>query len=84
VLEDNGYEPEVWRGPSVEMVLRNCPFRGLSEADQALICAVNCELIAGVVTGLGADVLEARLIPRPDHCCVTVSARTRDEDDLPG
>lgn len=83
ILEQNGYEPELLREPSTELVLRNCPFHSLLSTDQALICALNCELIAGVVAGLGAEVLEARLEPRPDHCCVTVSGRTREEERKP-
>jgi len=83
ILEQNGYEPEVVREPSTELLLRNCPFHGLLSTDQTLICALNCEFIAGVVTGLGAEVLEARLEPRPDHCCVTVSGRARDEERKP-
>lgn len=80
VLEDNGYEPEVTRNPSVEVLLRNCPFHGLLDSDRELVCALNRELVGGMLAGLGAEVLEARLVPRSDHCCVTVSPRVRDED----
>jgi predicted ArsR family transcriptional regulator len=83
VLEQNGYEPELRRDPAVEVLLRNCPFHGLLAADQDLVCALNCQLVGGVLTGLGAEVLEARLIPRPEHCCVTVCTRTRDEEVAP-
>ncbi|HEX3611545.1 MAG TPA: transcriptional regulator [Sporichthyaceae bacterium] len=80
VLEDNGYEPEVHRTDGTQILLRNCPFHALLEADQGLVCALNCELVGGMLSGLGAEVLEARLIPRPEHCCVTVVPRARTEE----
>lgn len=77
VLEEQGYEPEISREGSVEVRLRNCPFHGLLDTDRALVCSLNCELVAGILDGLGVEVLEAHLMPRPDHCCVTVAPRGR-------
>jgi predicted ArsR family transcriptional regulator len=78
VLEEQGYEPEVRREGPLEVRLRNCPFHALLATDQALVCALNCELVAGILDGLGAEVLEAHLIPRQEHCCVTVAPRSRE------
>lgn len=80
VLETEGYEPETSRTGDEVLLLRNCPFHALRAENTALVCALNCELVAGVLGGLGADVLEARLAPREEHCCVTVAARARPDD----
>ena len=77
VLEEQGYEPEAQRAEGGEVLLRNCPFHGVLAGDQVLVCAINCEVIAGILDGLGAEVLEANLIPRERHCCVTLAARAR-------
>ncbi len=77
VLEEQGYEPELQRTDGAEVLLRNCPFHGVLADDQLLVCRINCEVIAGMLDGLGADVLEASLIPREKHCCVTLAARAR-------
>ena len=80
VLEEQGYEPEITREGPLEVRLRNCPFHGLLETDRALVCALNCELVAGILDGLGVEVLEAQLVPRPEHCCVTVTPSPRSRD----
>jgi predicted ArsR family transcriptional regulator len=77
VLEEEGYEPEVQRGECPEVLLRNCPFHGVLAADTLLVCTINTEVVAGILDGLGAEVLEANLVPRERHCCVTVGARSR-------
>lgn len=77
VLEEQGYEPEVLRGECSEVLLRNCPFHGVLGADTLLVCTINTEVVAGILDGLGAEVLEANLIPRDRHCCVTVAPRSR-------
>lgn len=82
VLEEQGYEPEINREGAVEVRLRNCPFHGLLETDRALVCSLNCELVAGILDGMGVEVLEAHLMPRPDHCCVTVAPRRRAAGEL--
>lgn len=77
VLEEQGYEPEMQRGECPEVLLRNCPFHGVLADDTLLVCTINTEVVAGILEGLGAEVLEASLIPRERHCCVTVAARRR-------
>jgi predicted ArsR family transcriptional regulator len=77
VLEDQGYEPETQRGECPEVLLRNCPFHGVLAEDTLLVCTINTEVVAGIIEGMGAEVLEANLIPRDRHCCVTVAPRAR-------
>jgi predicted ArsR family transcriptional regulator len=71
-LERHGYEPHVAGG---EVVLTNCPFHVLAEQHRDLVCGMNLELLSGVIEGAeAADVLEARLAPRPGYCCVRMRA----------
>jgi len=81
ILEQRGYEPEVRRNDGMEMLLRNCPFHGLLSTDKALICALNCEYVGGILEGLRVQAVEAQLVPRPEHCCVTVASRGRATDE---
>ncbi|WP_203913890.1 helix-turn-helix transcriptional regulator [Rhizocola hellebori] len=69
-LAEMGYEPR----PGEEMLLDNCPFHALAQRQRELICGLNQAFVEGVLTGLGAHALQARLIPRPGSCCVTVTA----------
>ena len=71
-LTDLGFEPR--RGATGELSLGNCPFHGLAVRHPELVCGLNEALIAGVLDGLGADGLCARLQPDPGSCCVRVSA----------
>ena len=67
-----GFEPvEVRDG---EVVLRNCPFRSLAQAAPDLICVMNRAFIEGVIQGVGAPGVRARLTRRPGACCVTLHA----------
>jgi predicted ArsR family transcriptional regulator len=71
-LERHGYEPQLRDG---EVVLTNCPFHVLAEQHRDLVCGMNLELLSGVIDGAeAADVLEARLAPRPGYCCVRMKA----------
>jgi predicted ArsR family transcriptional regulator len=69
-LERRGYEPER-EGDLLR--LRNCPFHELSQENPPLICAMNLALVTGLLRGLGASDLEARMDPGPGHCCVALS-----------
>jgi predicted ArsR family transcriptional regulator len=69
VLAANGYEP---RPGADGLTLANCPFHRLAETYTELVCGLNLHLIGGVLDGLGADGLCARLDPEPGRCCVVV------------
>jgi predicted ArsR family transcriptional regulator len=69
-LADLGFEPRPG-GPD-RVVLANCPFHAMAVRQPALICGLNRSFVEGVLAGLGANGLAARLSPRPDACCVEV------------
>jgi predicted ArsR family transcriptional regulator len=68
VCERYGYEPAHTGPDSVR--LRNCPFRPLAARAPELVCAINREFLSGMLAGLGATGLDARLEPPPGECCV--------------
>jgi predicted ArsR family transcriptional regulator len=68
VCERYGYEP-VRTGPD-SVRLRNCPFHPLAARAPELVCAINREFLSGMLTGLGARAVNARLEARPAECCV--------------
>ncbi|MFL6060494.1 MAG: helix-turn-helix transcriptional regulator [Marmoricola sp.] len=68
-----GYEPAPTAAETVR--LRNCPFRSAAEVAPELVCGMNCELVAGLLEGLGLDPSAAELDPDPPYCCVTVAVR---------
>jgi predicted ArsR family transcriptional regulator len=69
-LAANGYEPRLADG---RLVLANCPFHDLAASHRALVCALNLDLINGLLDALGPAGLCARLDPSPGRCCVTVT-----------
>lgn len=76
-LTETGYEPEVVATPvKTEILLRNCPFRRLLDEDKSLVCSLNCSLVGGIIAGLETDLFEAELVPREQHCCVTLSSQS--------
>ena len=72
-LAEEGYEPLVEDG---SVVLRNCPFHAVAEEQRELVCGMNVELVQGMIEGMRAKGLAARLDPRPGRCCVRVSCQT--------
>jgi predicted ArsR family transcriptional regulator len=68
-LEELGFEPRTGTGG---LILRNCPFHALAERQRQLVCGLNHSFVAAFLTGLGSNHLAARLVPRPDACCVEV------------
>ena len=70
VLSRHGYEPRVGDG---ELCLANCPFDRLAASHTGLVCGLNLALVGGLVEGLGATGLEARLDPEEGFCCVRVT-----------
>ncbi|MEU8345440.1 Predicted transcriptional regulator, ArsR family [Actinomadura meyerae] len=73
VLEGHGFEPER-EGPE-RLRLRNCPFHPMAADDPDLVCGVNHAFLSGVVDGLGASGVEARLAPEEGYCCVEFGPR---------
>lgn len=71
VLEEYGFEP---RREGGDVVLGNCPFHALAEEYTDLVCGMNVHLIEGLLAGLGASRVEARLDPQPGRCCVRIRA----------
>jgi len=70
-LTDLGYEPS----PQDEATLRlrNCPFRTVADVAPSLVCGMNCELVSGLIEGLGMDRARVKLDPAPPNCCLTVA-----------
>jgi predicted ArsR family transcriptional regulator len=69
-LAATGYEPRLADG---RITLVNCPFDDLAASHPALVCALNLDLINGLLGTLGPAGLSARLDPSPGRCCVTVT-----------
>jgi predicted ArsR family transcriptional regulator len=67
MLEDYGFEP---RAEDAGIVLSNCPFHTLAQQHTDIVCGMNLCLLGGLLDGLAATELRARLKPAPDHCCV--------------
>src|SRR5262245_36502774 len=73
-LTDNGYEP---RPDDGRVVMANCPFHALAQAQTQLVCQMNRALIGGLTDALGPHRPVADLDPAPDRCCVVLTqART--------
>lgn len=70
-----GYEPSAPEASTIR--LRNCPFRSAAKVAPDLVCGMNCELVAGLLEGLGLDPSAAALDPAPPDCCVTVTLPKR-------
>ena len=70
-LTDLGFEPRT----GDELSLGNCPFHALAQRQTALVCGLNRAFGNGLLSGLGADRLDARLQPDPGACCVRVFPR---------
>jgi predicted ArsR family transcriptional regulator len=67
MLEDYGFEP---RAEGTGIVLSNCPFHALAQQHTDIVCGMNLCLLDGLLDGLAATGLRARLEPAPDRCCV--------------
>lgn len=72
-LAGEGYEPLI---EDRTVVLRNCPFHAVAEQERELMCGMNLELVRGLIEGIGADGVSARLEPVANHCCVRLSCQT--------
>jgi predicted ArsR family transcriptional regulator len=80
-LSEHGFEP--WHDDRGTVRMRNCPFRRLAELQPQVVCHMNLALIQGLVAGVGAGGLNPVLDPDPRHCCVAISAPTRDMNGTP-
>jgi predicted ArsR family transcriptional regulator len=66
-LDNLGYEPVEAAG---FVRLRNCPFRAVADLAPDLVCGMNCELVAGLLEGVGLDPSGAQPGGVPPDCCV--------------
>lgn len=71
-LTDNGYEP---RPDDGRVIMANCPFHALAQAQTQLVCQMNHALIGGLTDALGPHRPVAELEPAPDRCCVVLETR---------
>jgi predicted ArsR family transcriptional regulator len=71
-LTENGYEP---RPDDGRVVMTNCPFHALAQAQTQLVCQMNHALIGGLTDALGPHRPVAELQPAPDRCCVVLEPR---------
>ena len=71
-LTVNGYEPHPDDG---RVVMANCPFHALAQAQTQLVCQMNHALIGGLTDALGPHRPVAELEPAPDRCCVVLETR---------
>ena len=71
VLEHHGFEPRVEDGA---VTLANCPFHTLAREHTDLVCGMNLRLLEGVLDGVPAADLKARLQPAPGRCCVRLES----------
>ncbi|HZZ96284.1 MAG TPA: helix-turn-helix domain-containing protein [Jatrophihabitantaceae bacterium] len=69
-LADNGFEPFATESG---LALANCPFHRLAQSYPELVCGLNLHLIRGLVSGLGATDVRAKLDPSQDRCCVVLT-----------
>ena len=68
-LTDNGYEP---RPDDGRVIMANCPFHALAQAQTQLVCQMNHALIDGLTDALGPHRPVAELDPAPGRCCVVL------------
>jgi predicted ArsR family transcriptional regulator len=73
ILTDHGYEP---RRVDHTVVMANCPFHALAVGHTELVCGLNHSLLSGFVDSVAPDLLDPRLEPGENRCCVTLRVRT--------
>jgi predicted ArsR family transcriptional regulator len=74
ILTEHGYEP---RRIDHIVIMANCPFHRLAVGHTELVCGLNHSLLSGFVDSVAPDLLEARLEPGANRCCVTLAAPAR-------
>ena len=70
LLAEHGYEP---RQVDRTVLLTNCPFHSLARRHTELVCHMNEALLAGFAESIAPGLLEVRLEPGEDRCCVTLT-----------
>jgi predicted ArsR family transcriptional regulator len=68
-LSAHGYEP---RREDNRVVMVNCPFHQLAQAQTQLVCTMNHALISGVTESLGPSGPTSELDPGTGRCCVVL------------
>jgi predicted ArsR family transcriptional regulator len=66
-LTAHGYEP---RRDGDGITLASCPFHALAREATAIVCGMNRAYLAGMLDGIGATTLDAKLEPADGRCCV--------------
>lgn len=66
-----GYEPH--RDSQNHVRLGNCPFQPLTRRAPEVVCGINHAFTTGVVEGIQAPGVTARLAPTPGECCVEIT-----------
>ena len=74
ILTEHGYEP---RRVNDTIVMANCPFHALAVSHTELVCSLNHAMLSGFVDAAAPGLLDARLEPGENRCCVTLSAVPR-------
>jgi predicted ArsR family transcriptional regulator len=72
LLDEHGYEP---RRTGQEVLLANCPFRALASQHPELVCNMNLALVEALMKSAAPGLLDVRLDPGVDRCCLALSAR---------
>jgi len=77
LLARRGFEPS--RTTPTCLRLRNCPFHPLAGRAPELVCGLNHAFLQGLLTGLRATSVDARLVaPAAGECCVELRPGSRD------
>jgi predicted ArsR family transcriptional regulator len=72
ILTEHGYEP---RRTDHTIVMVNCPFHAFAASHTELVCRLNHSMLSGFVDAAAPDLLEARLEPAENRCCVMLAVR---------
>lgn len=69
-LRDCGYLPHADADGAIS--LQNCPFHSVAKDHLNVVCALNLELVEGIIDGSSRRDAHAELSPRPGRCCVVL------------
>ena len=69
-LRNCGYLPQVDERGCI--TLRNCPFHSVAKDHLEVVCALNLQLVEGVIAGSRRRDARTELNQRPGRCCVVV------------